>query len=158
MPDIENWLLVTRLRALRTRIAVATSADAPALWLAAERDVAAAGAEEDAATALPVLERSLSELDALLEGWRIKRIPLCVWDQAVLKRAMNAFKKRLKLTRADDEISSSRNPLSHGLTSSITGVRPPDTYTADIWAFLVEHARLRDAGDGNLESAANAPE
>jgi len=155
MSDVENWLLCTRLRDVRSRLAAASEpAQVDALWREAERHVASAGAQEDAATALPVLERSTDELDALLAGWWARTIPLTEWDQAVLKRAMNAFKKRLKLTRADDEYSSSRNPMSHGLHSSITGVRPPEAYTADVWALLVAHGRVRDAGDGNIESAA----
>lgn len=153
--DVENWLLFTRLRDVRARLAGATDpATLDALWREAERHVGAAGAAEDAAVALPVLERSVAELDALIAGWSAKSMPLTEWDQAVLKRAMNAFKKRLKLTRADDEYSSSRNPMSHGLHSSITGVRPPEAYTPDVWALLIAHGRVRDAGDGNIESAA----
>ena len=158
MSDVENWLLLTRLRAIRARLEAASDpSTTEAVWRAAERDLAAAGAQEDAAAALPILERALPELDALLDGWQSKSIPLTEWDQAVLKRAMNAFKKRLKITRADDEYSSSRNPMSHGATSSITGVRPPEAYTADIWELLVAHGRLNDPGDGNLESAASGP-
>lgn len=154
MTTPENWLLSTRLRALATRLAAGL--DAPtqdAAWRAAERDVAAADASEDAATALPVLERSLPELEALVAAWDARTTPLPAWDQAVLKRAMNAFKKRLKLTRADDEVSSNRNPLSRGVSSSILGITPPEQYTADVWAVLVAQGRLRDAGDGLLEPA-----
>ena len=117
MTTPENWLLSTRLRALATRLAAGLDAPAQdAAWRAAERDVAAADASEDAATALPVLERSLPELEALVAAWDARTTPLPAWDQAVLKRAMNAFKKRLKLTRADDEVSSNRNPLSRGVS------------------------------------------
>jgi hypothetical protein len=151
----ENWLLATRLRALRARLAA--SADPAALeaaWREADRDVAAAGASEDAAVALPVLERSLPDLDALFASWDARRTPLPAWDQAVLKRAMNAYKKRLKLMRADDEISSSRNPLTRGASSSISGIRPPEQFTQDVWDVLVAQGRLRDGGDGLLEPAA----
>jgi hypothetical protein len=150
-----NWLLSRRLRDAATRIAASTDAAASeALWREAERDVAAAGASEDAAVALPVLERSLPELRALFAAWDAGTAPLPAWDQAVLKRAMNAWRKRLKLTRADDEISSSRNPLSRGQSSGITGVQPPDQYPPEIWALLVSQGRLRDGGHGILESTA----
>jgi hypothetical protein len=154
--DVENWLLSTRLRALRARLAGADPVAAEGLWREAERDVAAAGAQEDAAVALPVLERSASELDALFAGWDARRTPLPAWDQAVLKRAMNAYKKRLKVMRADDEVSASRNPLSKGATSGIRGVRPPEQFTQDVWDVLVAQGRLKDGGHGLLEPAGEA--
>jgi len=155
----ENWLLATKLAALRGRIAAAEpgSVAADVAWRQAEAVVAAAGAGEDAVIALPVLEHELSELTALLAAWDTRAVPLSAWDQAVLKRAMNAYKKRLKLTRGDDEISSNRNPLSRGATSSIVGVRAPEQYSQDIWDRLVAQGRLRDGGDGLLEPAADLP-
>ena len=149
--DVENWLLISRLRAIASR--VADPAAAQAAWREAEGAVASAGAQEDAAIALPVLERDAGELAGLLRAWDARKAPLSAWDQAVLKRAMNAYKKRLKLTRADDEGSGSRNPLSRGSTSSITGVRPPEGYGADVWELLVVQGRLRDGGHGLLEPA-----
>jgi hypothetical protein len=149
-----NWLLTSRLRALRETIVGAADPDAAAAaWAAAERAVGEAGAGEDAVVALPVLERSLPDLDALLAAWAARRTPLPAWDQAVLHRAMNAFKKRLSLTRADDEVSSSRNPLSRGATSGITGIPPPERFPRDVWDLLVAQGRLRDAGHGLLEPA-----
>jgi len=153
----ENWLLCSRLRAIHARLAAGTDpAAATVAWRQAEAAVHAAGADEDAAVALPVLERDLGELTALLSAWDARKTPLPAWDQAVLKRAMNAYKKRLKLARADDAISSSRNPLSRGASSGILGIRPPDQYAQEIWDLLVAHGRLRDAGDGLLEPATDA--
>lgn len=154
MNEPDNWLLLTRLHALRDRLAAADGPGAgDAVWGEADRLVAATGCSEEAAIALPVLERSLDELDALLGLWDARRLPLSAWDQAVLKRAMNAFKKRLKVTRGDDEVSSNRNPMSRGVSSSIVGVRAPEQYSPDIWARLVAEGRLRDAGDGLFEPA-----
>ena len=158
MTDTENWLLTHRLKGLRARIAAsADPSEIASAWKQAEAAIAAAGAAEDATIALPVLERDLSELSALLAAWDARTVPLPAWDQAVLKRAMNAYKKRLKLTRTDDEISSSRNPLSRGASSSILGVRPPEQYSQEVWDLLVAHGRLRDGGDGLLEPAAEVP-
>jgi hypothetical protein len=157
--DPENWLLVTRLRAVAARLAdpAASAPDADAAWREAMTAVTAAGAEEDAAVALPVLERDPKELAALLRAWDERKASLSAWDQAVLKRAMNSFKKRLKVTRADDSGSGSRNPLSRGASSSILGVRAPEQYTPDVWALLVAQGRLRDGGDGLLEPAGDSP-
>ena len=160
MTDAENWLLHTRLRALRERIAASGEAGAAdAAWREAEAAVSAAGADEEAEVALPVLERDLAALDALLAAWDARMLPLTSWDQAVLKRALNAYKRRLKLTRADDEFSSSRSPFSRGASSGIRGTRPPEQYAQDIWDLLVAQGRLRDGGDGLLEpGASGSPE
>jgi len=150
--DEAHWLLSARLRATVTSLEAASDeATQAALWRAAERAVDEAGAAEDADVALPVMERSQPDLLALLAAWDARRKPLPVWDQAVLKRAMKALNRRLDLTRGDDEVSSSRNPLTRGGASSITGVRPPERYPTEVWALLVAHGRLRDAGDGVLE-------
>jgi hypothetical protein len=150
--DVENWLLITRLRAAHARVAQAASpADADAAWREAEAALAAADADEIDDVALPVLERDASALGALLAAWDARKAPLTAWDKAVLDRALNALKRRIKLTRADDEFSSSRNPMSRGAESGITGVRPPEPYTQDVWDLLVAHGRLRDGGDGLLE-------
>jgi len=115
--------------------------------------VEAADADEDADIALPILERSLSELAALVAGWDAGTAHLSEWDRAVLKRALKAYRKRLKLVRLDDESSASRNPLSRGDESTILGVRPPGQYPQEVWDLLVAQGRLRDAGGGLLELA-----
>jgi hypothetical protein len=151
VPEADHWLLSRRLRDVAARLASADAPAAEALWATALRDVEAAGAGEDEDVALPVLERSLDALRDLVAAWDAGTVRLPDWDQAVLKRAMNAFRKRLKLTRADDEGSGSRNPLSRGQASSITGVQPPDQYPPEVWDLLVAQGRLRDAGHGILE-------
>ena len=155
MSEPENWLLRTRLRDVRARLAAADAGAAEAAWRDADAAVAAAGAAEEAEIALPVMERDTAALDALLAAWDARKLPLSAWDQAVLKRALNAYKRRLKLTRADDEFSSSRNPMSRGAESGIVGTRPPEGYTRDVWDLLVAQGRLRDAGDGLLEPGGN---
>lgn len=158
MPEADNWLLVTRLKAVLARVTGDVPAgNSEAAWKEAEAAVAAAGASEDAGVALPVMERDARELAALLAGWDARKIPLVEHDQAVLRRAMNAFKKRLKLVRADDAITSSRNPLSRGASSGITGVRPPEQYPQDVWDTLVAQGRLKDAGHGVLETVGEGP-
>jgi hypothetical protein len=151
MTDEANWLLSTRLRGVAARLA--SGEDAAALWREAQGAVDAAGAGEEVDVALPVLERSLPDLQALVAAWDAGRARPPLWDQAVLKRAMNAFKRRLDLMRTDEESSSGRNPLSKGGRSSITGVRPPERFTKDVWDLLVAQGRLRDAGGGVLEPA-----
>ena len=154
MTDLENWLLVHRMRALAAKIAEASTPDeADVGWIEMERLLEAAEADQKEEIALPVLEQDLAQVHALLDGWEAGTVALSDWDKAVLKRALKAYRKRLKLMRLDDESSASRNPLSKGEESTILGVRPPEQYPAEIWAFLVLQGKLRDAGNGLLELA-----
>jgi hypothetical protein len=150
----ENWLLSAKLRGLVQRIRDAEDEDArEALYADADRALAEADAEEEADVALPVWERDLEAIEALIAGWDADAQPLPAWDKAVLKRAFKAYKKRLKLVRLDDVSTSGGNPLSQGRSSSITGVRPPEQYPPEVWALLVKQGKLRDAGGGLLELA-----
>ena len=46
----------------------------------------------------------------------------------VLRRALKAFKKRLKLTQLDCESSLGVGPMSGGRPSGIVAISPPDQY------------------------------
>ena len=65
-----------------------------------------------------------------------------------LKRAMKAFKKRLKLTRLDDESALGHGSADKSRGSGIVAVRPPDSYPQAVWDKLVELGRLQKAGAG----------
>ncbi len=65
-----------------------------------------------------------------------------------LRRAMKAFKKRLKLTRLDDESGLGHGSVDRSRGSGIVGIRPPDNYPQPVWDKLVELGRLRRAGGG----------
>ena len=156
MPDPlpDDWLLSNRLRALVAKVVAGLDpAEEEALWTAAEADLEAAGADEDADVALPVLERSIPELTALIEAWDTGHRSLPRWDRENLKRGLRAFRKRLKLARLDDESSSGRNPLSKGEHSSILGVKTPEGFSQEIWDTLIAQGKLRDGGYGLLELA-----
>lgn len=70
-----------------------------------------------------------------------------------LKRAMKAFKKRLKLTRLDAESKIGGGPLSGGRSSGIVAIRPPQQYPQAVWDKLVETGKLKAAGNGVYELA-----
>jgi hypothetical protein len=62
-----------------------------------------------------------------------------------LKRALKAFKKRLKLTKLDEESGLSRGG---GKKSGITGITPPSGHPPGIWEELVSKGKLkRDMGN-----------
>ena len=69
-----------------------------------------------------------------------------------LKRALKAFKKRLKVTRVDDESKLGYGPMSGGGGSSIVAVTPPDQYPKAVWEELVRQGKLKHAGQGTYES------
>jgi hypothetical protein len=71
----------------------------------------------------------------------------------VLRRALKAFKKRLKLTRLDDESSLGGGPMSGGKSSSIVAIMPPNQYPKAVWDELVARGRLKYAGQGLYQPA-----
>ncbi|OAI47964.1 hypothetical protein AYO44_08215 [Planctomycetaceae bacterium SCGC AG-212-F19] len=68
-----------------------------------------------------------------------------------LKGALKAFKKRLKLTRLDEESNISGGPLSKGKGSEIVAIMPPNQYSQAIWDELVKQGKLRPVGGGMYE-------
>jgi hypothetical protein len=68
-----------------------------------------------------------------------------------LKKAYKAFKKRLKLTRLDDESRLGGGPLSGGRGSGIVAITPPREYPQAVWDELVRQGKLRRAGQGTYE-------
>lgn len=70
-----------------------------------------------------------------------------------LKKAYKAFKKRLKLTRLDDESRLGRGAMSGGGKSSIQAIQPPHQYPKAVWDELVRQGRLRHVGHGLYEPA-----
>lgn len=68
-----------------------------------------------------------------------------------LKQAMKAFKKRLKLTRLDEESGLGGGPFSGGRPSGIFAIQPPNQYPREVWDKLVEQGKLRRSGSGLYE-------
>jgi len=74
--------------------------------------------------------------------------PLDPLDTQVQKRAMKAFRKRLKLTRLDDESKLGRSPLTSGKPSGVVAITPPNQYPPAVWHELVKQGKLKPAGTG----------
>ncbi len=68
-----------------------------------------------------------------------------------LKLALKAFKKRLKMTRLDDESRLGYGPMSSGGKSSIVAISPPNQYPMRVWEELVRQGKLKSAGHGMFE-------
>lgn len=66
-----------------------------------------------------------------------------------LKRALGAFKKRLKLTRLDQESKlGGRRPTTSGKKSDIVGIVPPTDFPPAVWQELARQGRLKSVGGG----------
>lgn len=68
-----------------------------------------------------------------------------------LKKALKAFKKRLKVMRLDDESTLGGGAMSSGKKSSIVAIVPPNQYPKTVWDELVKQGRLKYAGQGLYE-------
>jgi aryl-alcohol dehydrogenase-like predicted oxidoreductase len=63
-----------------------------------------------------------------------------------LKAALKAFRKRLKLTRLDDQSRIGAGPMSSGRESGIVGIVPPEQFPQAVWDELVRQGKLRKWG------------
>lgn len=68
-----------------------------------------------------------------------------------LKRAMKAFRKRLKLMCLDQESGIGGGPMSSGRQASIAAITPPNQYPNEVWEELARQGRLKYAGNGLYE-------
>lgn len=68
-----------------------------------------------------------------------------------LKRALKAFRRKLKNYRRDDESKLGAKFVTNGKSSGITAITPPKEYPMAVWNQLVELGRLKKAGQGTFE-------
>jgi hypothetical protein len=119
-------------------------------WGDAREALAASGeTAEDIATA--VAAEDAAAVRAILEQWTSGKRHLPEHDRDVLKRAMKAYRKRLKVTLLDAESSIGVGPFSGGRRSTIVGVTPPERYPRAVWDELVRQGRLLASGRGTYE-------
>ncbi|MBN1436128.1 MAG: hypothetical protein JW936_03560 [Sedimentisphaerales bacterium] len=64
-------------------------------------------------------------------------------EPEVLRRALKAFKKTLKLARLDDESSLGRGSKDKSRGAGIVAIRAPEKYPQAVWDKLVELGKLR---------------
>lgn len=72
-------------------------------------------------------------------------------DKDLVKRAIKAFKRRLKVIRLDAESSISGGPLSGGRRSDIVAITPPNDFPPAVWEELVRIGKLKRGGSGTYE-------
>jgi hypothetical protein len=69
-------------------------------------------------------------------------------DADVMKAAMKAFRKRLKLARLDAESRLGVRPTTTGKRADIDSIIAPNDYPRSVWEALVAAGRLRSEGGG----------
>ena len=67
-----------------------------------------------------------------------------------LKKALKAFRKRLKLTQLDDDSKLGHSPLT-GARSKVVAIQPPAGFGREIWEELAEKGFLKRDGKGFYE-------
>ncbi len=107
--------------------------------------------EADEDLALAVEMQDADELGQIVSGWTSGDRLMLERDRAVLKRAMKAYRKTLKVTILAAETTLGGGPMSTGRKSDIVGVVPPERYPADTWNELVRQNRLLYGGHGTYE-------
>ena len=70
----------------------------------------------------------------------------------LLKRALKAFKKRLKLTALDEDSRLGRGALSGG-ARGVYAIQPPNQFPLAVWEELYRQGKLRSSGHGLYELA-----
>jgi hypothetical protein len=71
----------------------------------------------------------------------------------ILKGAMKAFKKRLKVIRLDDESALRGGHTTSGRSSAIVAITPPNDFPPEVWEELARQGKLKKAGRGTYELA-----
>jgi len=64
-----------------------------------------------------------------------------------LKRALKAFKKRMKLTQLEEDSRLGRSPLT-GAKSTIVSIQPPAGFGREVWEELADKGYLKRDGIG----------
>lgn len=149
MDNPRSELLSTYLSDIVAQLQLGVATDKA--WEAASRAFEATREDDDIELFVAIDERDLDALRSIVEEWKSGTRNLTKHDREVLKRALKAFRKRLKIVQLDSESSVGGGPTSSGKQSSIVGVRAPDQYPQEVWDVLVRQKRLVADRDGIYE-------
>jgi hypothetical protein len=67
-----------------------------------------------------------------------------------MKKALKAFRKRLKLTQLDEDSRLGHSPLT-GAKSKIVSIQPPAGFGKEVWEELADKGYLKRDGIGFFE-------
>ncbi len=104
--------------------------------------------------------RDMDELAKLIEQLRgsdsQEPADMDVPSQTDCKRALQAFRKRLKLTMLDEESTLGRSQLTKGHSDGLDAMVPPAGWPDSVWQELVRQGKLRYIGNGFYKQAKQA--
>lgn len=72
-------------------------------------------------------------------------------SESDMTAALKAFRKRLKVTRLDDQSKITSREVTGGRRGAVIGISPPNQFPRTVWEALVERGKLRRAGSGLYE-------
>lgn len=72
-------------------------------------------------------------------------------DEDTLKRALHAFKRKIKSMRRDDESQLRGRYVTRGQASTIAAITPPREFPPAVWQELARLNRLKPAGGGTYQ-------
>lgn len=72
-------------------------------------------------------------------------------EEPNLKRALKAFRRKLKNYRRDDESKLGAKFVTAGRSSGISAITPPKEFPMAVWNRLAELGRLKKSGSGTFE-------
>jgi hypothetical protein len=68
-----------------------------------------------------------------------------------LRKALKAFKKRMKMTQLDDDSKLGHSPLTGGNKARVVSIQPPSGFGREIWEELADKGFLKRDGIGFFE-------
>ena len=126
-------------------------------WGAMQRLLVKAKADPSS-VARAIATRDLELIDQLIALLRDPELEIAVPESEVekgpeipveiLRDAMRAYKKRMKLTKLDQESKLARSPLSSGKDATFDAIIPPNQFPPEVWRALVSIGELEATGEG----------
>lgn len=144
----DHPLLCCRIAELSARLEAAPD-QADAIWSAVAGSHARS-TQPDPEVADALAARDLTRVAKILDDWDHDRRPRPLEDRELLKKAMKAYRKRLKVTRLDDESRLGVGATTKGGSSGIFGITPPTDFPAEVWKELARQGRLKVVGTRGL--------
>ncbi len=144
-----QFQLLSRLLATVAESLASEPASTQAWATAAEALGSSRSSEPDLAVIID--SKDAVALRGLVAEWSAGTRLLPEPDRALLKRALKAFRKSLKVTRLDEESTIGGGAMSSGRQSGIVGITPPGRFAREVWEELVRQRRLIDGRHGIYE-------
>ncbi|MDG2200861.1 MAG: hypothetical protein P8K80_06725 [Phycisphaerales bacterium] len=150
---VDTDAVITELLALRGELEAgaegATWGHAQKLLLSMKAD-ASEVAKAVMGRDLPTFDRLLATLQGEVVEAPVEQddAPLPEIPDEELRKAMKAFRRRLKLTKLDHESKLGRSPLSTGKDADFDSIIPPMEFSPETWKVLAARGELESTGRG----------